>query len=121
MTNKIIYWVSTGLLSLLMLFSASMYFIQTEDIKTIFSGLGYPPRIVIPLATLKILGLIAIISNKNKTLKEWAYFGFLIDFCLALEAHLSIKDGEHIGAVIALILLMISYTYNKKVYPSASS
>lgn len=115
MTNKILYWVSTGLLSLLMLGSSTMYLIKTEMVQGIFLSLGYPPRIVIPLAVLKILGIVAIISNKNKTLKEWAYFGFLIDFSLALEAHLAVKDGGHITATIALILLMVSYTYNKKV------
>ncbi|WP_462250546.1 DoxX family protein [Ekhidna sp.] len=112
--NKIIYWVSTGLLSILMTLSASMYFINTEGISKIFVALGYNERIVIPLAVLKILGLIAIWSNKSKTLKEWAYFGFLLDFILALEGHLSANDGEHMGAVIALALWAISYTYNKK-------
>ena len=117
MTNKIIYWVSTGLLSLFITIAAIMYLVNTAMVQDIFTSLGYPARIVIPLAVLKILGIIAIVSGKNKTLKEWAYFGFLIDFILALEAHLAVQDGEHIAATIALILLMISYTYNKKVYP----
>lgn len=117
MTNKIIYWIATGLLSLLMIASATMYLFKTEMVQGIFSSLGYPSRIVIPLATLKILGVIAVISNKNKTLKEWAYFGFLLDFSLALEAHLAVEDGGHMTAIVAIILLMVSYTFNKKVYP----
>ncbi len=121
MTNKIIYWISTGLLSLLMIVSSIMYLVKTEMVQEIFQSLGYPSRIVIPLATLKILGIIAIVSNKNNTLKEWAYFGFLIDFSLAIEGHLAVKDGGHITATVALLLLMISYTFNKKVYPSVSS
>lgn len=119
MKNKIIYWIATGLLSILMLAAATMYFVNTEGIESIFLSLGYPARMVIPLAVLKILGVIAIVSNKNQTLKEWAYFGFLIDYSLALEGHLAIQDGEHLAAVIALILLMISYTYNKKIIPSS--
>ena len=96
-----------------------MYFVNTGDVEDIFKSLGYPTRIVIPLAVLKILGVIAIITNKNKTLKEWAYFGFLIDYSLALEGHLAVNDGAHIAATVAMILLMFSYTYNKKIYSVA--
>ncbi|MEP1033410.1 DoxX family protein [Ekhidna sp.] len=119
--NKIIYWISTGLLSLLMLTSASMYLVKTSEIIKIFISLGYNERIVIPLAILKILGIIIIWTNLSKTLKEWAYFGFLLDFILALEGHLSTKDGEHLIAVIALILWSISYLYNKKVFGELNS
>lgn len=119
MATKIIYWTSTGLLSLLMIASALMYFFKTEMVQEIFIALGYPARIVIPLATLKILGVIAVVSNKNVTLKEWAYFGFLIDFSLAIEGHLAVKDGGHTTAIVALVLLMISYSYNKKIYSTS--
>lgn len=114
--NKIIYWIATGLLSLMMLASAGMYFANTEGVTEIFLSLGYNARIVIPLAILKILGIATIVSNFSKTLKEWAYFGFLLDYSLALEGHLSVGDGEHMGAIIALVLWAISYTFNKKVY-----
>lgn len=114
--NKIIYWIATGALSLMMIMSAGMYFVNTAEITEIFVSLGYNGRIVIPLAILKIVGIITIWSNISKTLKEWAYFGFLLDFILALEGHLSANDGEHIGAVIALVIWSISYLYNKKLY-----
>ncbi len=114
--NKIIYWIATGLLSLMMTMSSLMYFIKTEEVSEIFKSLGYNDRIVIPLATLKILGIITILTNLSKTLKEWAYFGFLLDFVLALEGHLSANDGGHYTAVAAIALWVISYSYNKKVY-----
>lgn len=114
--NKIIYWIATGAISILMILSASMYFSKTSDITEIFISLGYNGRIVIPLAVLKIVGVITIWSNFSKTLKEWAYFGFLLDFILALEGHLAVNDGGHLTAIIAIILWSISYLYNKKVY-----
>ncbi|MEO9869133.1 DoxX family protein [Ekhidna sp.] len=114
--NKIIYWIATGLLSLLMVLSSSMYFFNTDQVAEIFVALGYNERIVIPLAILKILGVATIITNLSKTLKEWAYFGFLLDFILALEGHLSANDGGHYTAIAAIALWIISYTYNKKVY-----
>jgi len=113
--NKIVFWIATGLLSLLMLMSSARYLFDYETISGIFISLGYNERIVVPLAILKILGIIAILTNKSKVLTEWAYFGFLIDFVLALEAHLSIKDGQHWGAVIALVLWLSSYTFGKRV------
>ena len=116
MRNKIIYWIATGLLSLMMIASSVMYFINTDEVINIFESLGYNGRIVIPLAILKILGIVTILSNFSKTLKEWAYFGFLIDFILALEGHLSANDDGHYTAIAAIALWLVSYSYNKKVY-----
>ncbi len=114
-TNKIIYWIVTSLLSLMMIASSLMYLFKTEEVTEVFVNLGYNGRIVIPLALLKITGIITIITNFSKTLKEWAYFGFFLDFILALEAHLSANDGGHYIAIMALALGLISYIYNKKV------
>ena len=115
-TNKIIYWIATGLMCILLLFSATMYLTNTQALQEGFVAFGYNGRIVIPLAILKILAVVAIVSNLSKTLKEWAYFGLLMDFILALEAHLNAQDGEHIGAIIALVLWGVSYYFNRKVY-----
>ncbi len=119
--NKIIYWVSTGLLSLMMLMSATMYLFNTAQVSEVFVQLGYNSRIIIPLAFLKILGVTAILTNKSKVLKEWAYFGFSVDFLLAIEGHLSVRDGEHFGAIMALFLLIISYSYNRLVHQEANT
>ncbi len=114
-TNQIIFWVTTGLLSLMMILSAFRYLFDYETITQVFVDLGYNARIVVPLAILKLLGVLSILTNRSKLLTEWAYFGFLIDFILALEAHLSVRDGQHWGAVIALVLWLFSYTYGKRV------
>lgn len=113
-TNKIIYYVSTGLLSAFMLFAAGMYVFNNAEVATLFGRLGYPSYIIYPLAVAKILGLIAIWSNYSKTLKEWAYAGFFYDFILALSAHINAGDGEWTGAAIALILWTGSYVFGKK-------
>lgn len=111
---KIAYWVSTGLLTVLMLMSAAMYIFNHAEISKAFLSLGYPTHIIYPLAIAKILGLIAIWTNKSKTLKEWAYSGFFFDFVLALVAHLMANDGEFGGAAVALILFSVSYFTWKK-------
>ncbi|WP_075591036.1 DoxX family protein [Labilibacter marinus] len=115
-TNRIVYYVSTGLLSLMMLMSAGMYFFNHEMVAATFTNLGYPTYIIYPLAVAKILGVIAIWTKKSKALKEWAYAGFFFDLILAAGAHIAIKDGEFIPAVVVIILLAISYKYDRKLF-----
>lgn len=111
---KLIYWISTGLLSSLVVMSAGMYIFNNAEISKLFLGLGYPAYLVYPLAAAKLLGLIVIWANKSKALKEWAYAGFFFDFVLAFFAHIMINDGEFAGALIALVLLFTSYFSWKK-------
>ena len=115
-TTKIVYFVATGLLTLLMLFSAGMYIFNNAEVAKIFTLLGYPTYVIYPLAIAKLLGLVAIWSNYSKSLKEWAYAGFFFDFVLALAAHLAVNDGDGIGAVLALVFLAGSYIAGKKLY-----
>ncbi|PHS06911.1 MAG: hypothetical protein COA88_09650 [Kordia sp.] len=112
--DKIVYYGSTGLLTLLMLFSAGMYVFNHEVVKVMFIGFGYPTYIIYPLAIAKLLGVFAIWSPKYKTLKEWAYAGFFFDFVLAFFAHKMIGDGEEIGAIMAFVLVIVSYIFGKK-------
>jgi cellulose synthase/poly-beta-1,6-N-acetylglucosamine synthase-like glycosyltransferase len=110
-TQKIIYYITTGLFSLLMLFSASMYFLKHEHISETFTSLGFPTFIIYPLAIAKLLGLTAIWGNYSKLLKEWAYAGFVFNTLLAFFAHLMAGDGEQWGAMFAFILIVLSRVY----------
>lgn len=112
--NKIIYYVATVLLSLMMLFSAGMYFFNHAEVAKIVTSLGFPTYIIYPLGIAKLLGIAAIWSNVSKTLKEWAYAGFFFNFLLAVSAHFNAKDGEWAGAAVALVLLIVSYVFYKK-------
>lgn len=112
--NKIIFYISTGLLTALMLFSVSMYFFNHDQVSSMFTDFGYPTYIIYPYAIAKLLGLFAIWNPNFKTIKEWAYAGFFFAFILAFFAHYMIGDGEQTGALIALILLITSYIFNKK-------
>ena len=114
-TTKIIYYISTGLLTLLMLFSAGMYFFNHAEVAGMFTSFGYPTYIIYPYAVAKLLGLAAIWLIGNKTLKEWAYAGFFFAFILAFFAHIMIGDGEQMGAVLAMVFLITSYVTSKKI------
>lgn len=113
--DKIIYYVSTGLLTALMLFSVSMYLFNNEEVSSMFKRFGYPTYIIYPYAFAKLLGLFAIWNPNFKILKEWAYAGFFFAFILAFFAHFMIGDGEQGGALVALVLLIVSYIFNKKI------
>ncbi|EDP96343.1 DoxX family protein [Kordia algicida OT-1] len=113
--QKIIFYIATGLLSLLMLFSAGMYIFKNADITQAFTNFGYPTYIIYPLAIAKILGVIAIWQNKSQALKEWAYAGFFFDLILAFFAHYMISDGEQGASVVGMVFLLISYYFGKKI------
>ena len=112
--DKIIFYVATGLLTALMIFSVQMYFFKHESVAQMFTNFGYPTYIIYPYAIAKLLGLFAIWNPNFKVIKEWAYSGFFFAFILAFFAHYMIGDGEQMGALIALILLIVSYIFNKK-------
>ena len=114
-TNKIVFYISTGLFSVLMLMSASMYVFNHEEIAKLFTGFGYPTYIIYPLAIAKIAGLIALWFFQKKKIVEWAYAGFVFNAVLAFFAHYMISDGEQFGAVIALVLILTSYFFSKKI------
>ncbi len=118
--DKIIYYIATGLITALMLMSAGMYFVKYDMVSEVFTKLGFPTFIIYPLAVLKLLGLVAIWSRKSISLKEWAYAGFFFDFVLALAAHIYANDNEYAASAVALVLLGVSYLYDKKVFGSLS-
>jgi DoxX-like family len=108
-SRKIAFRIATGLLSVIALMFVGNSLFNAEMFTNRFASLGYPTYLIYPLAVAKILGLVAIWSNKSKTLKEWAYAGFFFNFVLAFLAELHAPDGEYISAPLALVLLMISY------------
>lgn len=118
-TIKIIYLSATGLLTVLMLFSAGMEFFNNEEMTEEFVKLKFPPYLIYPLGIAKILGLIAIWTKKSNTLKEWAYAGFFFNFLLAISAHINIGDGKAAPAFAAITLLLVSYIFEKKLGHSA--
>ena len=114
-TKKIIYWTATGLLSALLLMSSGMYIFKNEMIQQLFTGFGYPTYLIYPLVVLKISAVIVLLTQKNNRIKEWVYAGLFFDFVLAFFAHFMVGDGEQMGALVAIILLLISYVYNQKI------
>jgi DoxX-like family len=111
--NKIIYWISTGLITLMMVFSAYSY-VSKPEMEAAFKHLGYPDYFRVELAIAKILGaLVLIIPAIPVKIKEWAYAGFAITFLSATIAHIYSGDpaAMAIMPLVLLVVLVISYIY----------
>jgi len=114
--NKMIYWTSTGIMAVLMVFSAYSYF-TNEEIKGAFLHLGFPGYFRIELATAKLLGaLILLVPAAPAAFKQFAYFGFAITFISAFIAHISAGDVASIALrpLIFLGVLAVSWFYYSK-------
>ncbi len=117
---KIIYWIATAVMCIVFLFSAYNYFFNYEAMASYFDFLNFPRWIVYPLATAKVLGVIAVLSRVSPFLKEWAYAGFFFDAALAFTAHQIAQDGGWMFSAIALVALIISRALEPKVFPAAT-
>ncbi|RLJ77602.1 DoxX family protein [Pedobacter alluvionis] len=120
-TIKIIYWISTALVSLMMTFSAYSY-LTNETIKQAFHHLGFPDYFRVELAIAKILGAVLLLLPIKGQWKEWVYAGFAFTFVSAFIAHTASGDpiNNRVGPIVFLVVLLLSYfTYHKAKVKSA--
>ncbi len=104
MKLKVAYWIFTVGMCGIFLFSAFMYFTKYEMVTGYFeNNMGFPAWLVYPLATAKILGVVAIVSGLSRMLKEWAYAGFFFDSVMAFSAHYMAGDGQGGMALFAIV------------------
>jgi DoxX-like family len=114
--ETIIYWVTTGLVSAMMLFSGYSYF-ANPDMKAAFAHTGFPDFFRVQLGAAKILGVAALlIPMVPAVVKNFAYAGFAIILASAAFTHLSIGDpiSNVITPLVILGILAVSYTYSSK-------
>lgn len=114
-TIKISYWITTGIVSVMMLFSAFMY-LTNKEMAQGFQHLGFPDYFRVELAIAKIIGVIVLLAPLSSRVKEWAYAGFIICFISAFIAHTASGDpvSAKIGPVVFLALLVTSYVLYHK-------
>lgn len=116
--NKIGYWILTLLVVLPSAGSAipELFTNGPEQVVQSLQALGYPLYFLKILGLAKILGAIAIVTNKSPKLKEWAYAGFTFEFLGATASHILAGDAAHAGfPFVFFVLLMGSYYFNSKI------
>lgn len=113
-TQKIIYWIATGVMSLVFLFSIYIHLFNQAGTAAFYENLGFPTWMVYPSGIVKLLALIAIWTDRSTFLKEWAYAGLFFDAIMAFTAHNIAQDGAWLFSAIAIVTIIISrYLYGK--------
>lgn len=109
MTRKYAYWISTALLCLLYIASATMYLTMGDQVRQSLATLGYPAYLREVLMAAKILGVAAILSRASVRLSDLAYAGMFFHLLLAFSAHINAHDGGFIPAILGLMALVASF------------
>jgi hypothetical protein len=109
MAKKYAYWISTALLCVLYLVSATIYVTMGATVREAFGALGYPVYLVPILIIVKVLAVAVILSRVSVALSDLAYAGMFFHLLLAFSAHVNAGDGGFVPAVIGLCLLIVSF------------
>jgi hypothetical protein len=82
----------------------------------VLQHLGYPIYFMIIVGVAKLLGVIAILQNKFKAIKEWAYAGFAFNFLGAIASRAFVGDGpaDLIPPIVMVVFLFATYYFWKK-------
>lgn len=108
------YWAATGIILFLLTWAAGSYHFIHEVQAGYFEAFGYPTYLVYPLAWLKIIAILVIISHKYNDLRDMVYAAYFLNMVLALVGH--VIYGDFFGhALVGLILLPISYLLGNQV------
>ncbi|MES2826501.1 MAG: DoxX family protein [Bacteroidota bacterium] len=109
-TTKIIYWVSTIIICLFMVYSSYSDLFDAA-VKDAFVHLGFPAFFRIELGIMKIIGIIFLLLPLPARFKEWPYVGFAITFVTAFIAHTVSGDPieNRIAPLVVLAFLLVSY------------
>jgi uncharacterized membrane protein YphA (DoxX/SURF4 family) len=112
--NKIIYWITTGLIALFELSGA--FFMNSQVAIDGMHHLQLPDWFRWEVSIGHLIGGILLLIPINKRIKEWVYIAFGIDFISAFIAYLSIDGwvGNTLSPLIFLALLIVSYIYYHK-------
>ena len=114
--SKGLYWTLTILFSVLMIADGLSGLAMTEAGNAAMRQLGYPLYLQALLGVFKVLGGIAILQNRFKLVREWAYAGFTFSF-LGASASWAIVGGQISFVIIPLVMLLLliaSYRVWKK-------
>jgi hypothetical protein len=110
--NKVLYWV----LTLLVLFPTAgsaipeLFMRSPQAAVRSYQSLGYPLYLMKILGFAKIIGAIAILTNRSRHITEWAYAGFGILFLGATASHFLAGDPTH-APIPALLFIVLAGSY----------
>ena len=89
---KITYWILNILFCLFHIMDAIGGLSKAKAGVDAMNAMGYPLYLMPFLSVLKLLGVIALLQDKFKTIKEWAFAGFSFTLIGATISHIAIND-----------------------------
>jgi len=115
-TIKITYWILTVLLALSMAGDGYGGVTKQQAGIDVLQHLGYPVYFMVIVGFAKLLGVIAILQNKFKAIKEWAYAGFAFNFLGAIASRAFVGDcpADLIPPIVMAVFLFATYYFWKK-------
>ena len=105
-TTARLYFAPIILFSLLMLADGAAGLLHEQNGVAAMRQLGYPVFIMDITGAAKILGALALLQNRYRTLKEWAFAGFVFDFIGAAASVLFAGMGP-VATLPALVMLAV--------------
>lgn len=109
MALKIVYWVSTIIAAVMLVF-ALMYLTGSPEVVAGFNHLGYPQHLRLVLGVAKPAAGVVLILPGLRLLKEWAYAGAAFAWVMAFIAHWRAGDGaSSLMPLGLLVFLAVSY------------
>jgi hypothetical protein len=114
-----VYWLAIGLFTLLFVGSIVLTLSDLETSYKTYAHLGFSTMWTVFFnAAGKTLGLLAIWHNKSRTLKTYAFAGFLFDLLLALSAHAAQQEIDVLLAIAGLAVWGFAFAMDQKIYPT---
>jgi DoxX-like family len=115
-TIKILYWTLTILFALFMLMDGFGGVTRQQAGVEVMQHLGYPIYAMSIFGIAKLLGAVAVLQDKFRTIKEWAYAGFTFSFIGAMMSRAFVGDqvGWILFPLIPIAILFASYYFWKK-------
>lgn len=104
---RVIYWTETLAFCAMMLSGGIAMLIGVQQNVDGVVHLGYPAYLCQILGVAKILGVVAVLYGRNRTLKEWAYAGFTFLLIGATASHVLHGDEAWRIAVPPAILVLV--------------
>lgn len=115
--DKIIYWITTSLISIGSLYAVYLYFTDSMIVEA-YKHFGFPAYFRIQVGISKLIGaVVLIIQFFPAKVKEWAYAGFGILYISAAIIHYMVGDPtvNIVVPLINLVILSISNIYYSKI------
>lgn len=119
-TTKTIYWIGVALTSLWFGASGFCELTKNKIVWDITLQLGYPAYFIYVLGVAKLSGIAVLLTpNKFLRLKEWVFAGVFFDIIFAFFSKvIVIGPAAAIDAVIAFVMVTVTYTMFRKLYPA---